>query len=380
MVMIYTFGSRQPPIIGSGTPFKTFDNVADAISHAEDRTEESKPTTFYLPADTYDFSGVEIPPGSTWVGEGLIWNNTFDTGGFGTCTTITGSPIQKAGSSANAFEGLVFDGGFTARRQWTHFINCGFTGSAGLVLDFESGTHAPFYNRIERCFFREISDTCLTMKGFANVNVVTSSVFSVESGQRGIVGESQTSVDPTTCLIEGCSIERKPGVTSLGSYLYGDWTNLVFRGNYFDPSKPTFTDGGDIALTSGARNCHIYLPNDFGDTYVHGGSLRNTFYSATDVWSIGGGVTDLGTFSGIPKQITLTAGSGATQTMPPVAKGYNKYFTITCLRGAGVTLDGSGAETINGSADLVISDGEGYRFFTNYNGGSPTDWIAKQLW
>lgn len=359
---------------------RKFNLVADAISFAEDRALVEKSTIFQLTPGTYDFTGVTVPPGSAWRGATRIWNSTFSPGGFGDGSIITGGPIQGAGSSANEFRNIIFDGGFTARRQWTYFIECGFTGAAGLVLDFESGTHAPFYNRVDRCFFREISDDCLTLKGFANANTIVNSAFSLELNQRGIVGVTQTSVDPTTCLIEGCSIERKPGTASIGSYLYGDWTNLVFRGNYFDPSKPTFNDGGDIALTSGARNCHIYMPNDFGDTYVYGG-LRNTFYGATgDNQIVGGGITDLGTYSGLPRQITLSPGSGATMTMPPVQNGYGNTFIIACERVAGTTLDGAGAETINGGATLVMTVGQGFKFYTTYTGSAQTNWIAKQVW
>lgn len=384
MTMIYTFGSRQPPIIGSGTPFKTFTSVADAISFAEDRVgTPGMPTTFYLPSDTtaYDFDGLTIPTGSHWVGEGHIRNGAFQNEGYGGSARITGTPLASLGSEEMSFSNLVIDGGITIRKQNTYFEKVVFIGSAGLTFDFESGSGAsPYYCAVDKCTFRGIQDTCLEFKGQSNRISVINSKFLVEQGQRGIVGTKQGSAYPLHNVVRNCSLEHGSGVTSIGSYIFGDFRGLVVDGIYLDAAQPTFTDGAEYVLSSDSRLCRITLSNTFADDYVYGG-IGHTIQGANHGGlTVGSGVSDLGTLGGIPSMVVLFSSSEATLTMWPVNRGSDKHFIIANEGGGNRTLDGSGAETINGSANLVMADNTGYMFYQEYVGAAITNWIARQLW
>lgn len=149
---------------------------------------QNAPITVTLPRGIWDFTGVNIPPGVTFIGCGLKFDSPWPNGGFGDgtkSTVITGSPEQVGGPGMNRFQGIVFDSGITMRMQFSVFENCAFSG-AGIVFE---GISAPYYSVIDKCWFRDVTGPNIHLKDGANAIHVTNCAINVKDGQRGIVGE-----------------------------------------------------------------------------------------------------------------------------------------------------------------------------------------------
>jgi hypothetical protein len=351
-----------------------FQDLSSLIAYCKANT----PITVHLPRGEWDFSGIGIPTGITFIGIGLIWQGGAAHGGFKNGSVILGNPAQETGPSANRFVGVVFDGGFTVRKQYTYFDNCAFTGGS---LIFDQRDASPYYCTVENSLFRGIPDgPCIRFIAQANANRIVNSTILVSQNQRGIVAEGHKGGYPTTNVIIGCGIERHGGVTQIGSYVYGDFHSLTFLGNYLDATRPKFTDGAEIVFTPNSRRNRVWLPNQYGNTYVNQGA-GHTFYGATEgSLYVGSRDFDLASLSSLPEML-ITDGGAKDIMLPPIQNSYGKTVTLSCERHEGTTVHAARKETINGSPSMALKHGDGFLLYTkHYPGSAPTNWIARKIW
>jgi len=352
-----------------------FESIPSLLKYCADNT----PITVHLPNGQWNFAGMEIPTGISFTGVGLIWQGGTAHGGFKGGSVILGNPIQGLGPSANSFSGIIFDGGFTVRKQYTYFDNCAFIGGS-LIFDQRDGA-APYYCTVNNCHFREISNgPCILFVAQANANRIVNSTIFVAQDQRGIVAEGHNGQYPTTNVITGCAIEAYGSATQIGSYVYGDFHNLVFLGNYLDPSRPIFKDGADIVFTANSRRNRIWLPNQYGDKFVYGGS-GHLFHGATEgSLFIGSANYDLADLSNLPEMLIVGEAAEAL-TLPPIQNSYGKAVTVSCERDGGTIMRAAENESINGSASIRVENGEAFKLYTKYYPNNPVkNWIARKIW
>ena len=349
-----------------------FSTVAELVTYCEANT----PLTVKLGRGVYDFTGLTVPVGVTFEGVGLVWNGSASRQGFGeNGSIITGAPLQQQGSSHNRFVGVVFDGGFTVRKQLTVFEYCAFVNGA---LTFEGESAAPYYSTVDKCVFRGTSSaSSIIFRHSANAINITNCQILVGSGQRGLEAVAVGSAVPVTVNVTNCGLETSE--SSIGSFVYGDFTNSTFNMNYLDAVRPTFTDGAAVVLTGKSRTNRVWLANNTGDTYTDSG-LYNQFYGGAigTVYSNVSGF-DMGTRSGIPELYILGV-NVATGTLPSVTRAHSRMMRVSSVRTGGSTLSAASGETVNGSANIVVGKDEIYLFYgAQYFGPALTNWTAVRI-
>lgn len=348
--------------------FTASDQFNDTASLV-DYLNANAPITCRLARGVWDFTGVVIPPGVTFVGCGIKFDSAWGRGGFGDLgTIITGNPQQVGGPGMNRFIGILFDGGITIRMQFASFENCAFTG-AGVVFE---GLSAPYYSVIDKCWFRDVTGPNIHLKDGANAVHVSNSCINVKAGQRGIVGEDAgQGQGPGSLTITDTSVESLPNET-IGSLIYGDFRNSDFTGLYMEAGD--CSDGAWIVLTEGAKNNRIWLSGMYEPTYINHG-WWNTFYpdmeaiaTHTDNW-------DMANWGGVPKFVMATK---ADMKLPPIQDCYGMYFLLYCRHSGHTTVHVATGDTINGQVNLAMQFGDLY-MLTPYGHVPQKDWIAIKI-
>lgn len=339
----------------SGMPsLSWWKSPADAFAWA--KADSKRPVSFFVPKGIYDFSGMEVPLGISFFGDGA-----GRSGGDEGAVFVAGGDrvVQAPGADRfQVFQGLSFPNGLEIRKQHTRLQDCLVDGK-GLWL--EGDGYSPYHIVVDNCrLYAAPGYDCVTLNKTVNACTFSNNEIATRGGRcvyiRSVSGLSGSMNTFMANAIEHMYMDN---VTSVPCFVRCDGSKNTFIGNYIDTSVPIFTEGGAFVFGNNSTHNRVFPSGQKTETFAAQGSapLNRTERTGPELFRKAGGTLSVSAYEA--QYYVVDAATTGGVDLPSAANAFwaTKFFVLH-VRDAPQVVRANGAEDINysGNSTTVPAD------------------------